>query len=109
MRFKDLLKEDDIYDQMVNELMNLVVVYQSNSESEVPIDTLLRSLHDLNYDANKEFVIDTLKSKPFIKNISDDTVYFETENDNDDSEEQDFDKKQDHIADMAQRAIKKNK
>ena len=36
-------------------------------------------------------------------------MYFETENDNDDSEEQDFDKKQDHIADMAQRAIKKNK
>ena len=38
MRFANLLTEDEIYDQMVDALMDLVVVYVSKNESNEETD-----------------------------------------------------------------------
>lgn len=110
MRFANLLTEDEIYDQMVDALMDLVVVYVSKNEPEIDISTLLASLHSQNYDADKSFVITTLKSKPFVDKIANGVVYLKSSSEDDEAESnEETDKSADHVEKMAQRALGKAK
>jgi len=113
VRFRDLLTEHSMHDRVVHELLDQMAVYVGTKQHEVPIDTLIRAMQDIDLDADKDIVVAVLKDKPFIGRITNDTIYFKV----DDSEESgnaedivdntdDTEQNQQHVEKMAQRAIK---
>lgn len=79
MRYSEIASLPSTPDEARNTMMDLVTVYRSRDEASIPMSEILALLHNQGFDADRRWVMDTLKDKPGIVRITKDKVVLKQE------------------------------
>lgn len=108
MRYKELVSLPSTPEEAKNAILDLVTVYKSKKASSIPMDEILSVLHNQGFDADKRWVMDTLKDKAGIQRIAKDEVILQPEEPPETASDEEAVFSQDKVAQMATSAAKKS-
>lgn len=78
MRYSEIFLLPGTPQEAKNVVMDILTVYQAVGKNEVPLETILKTLHKQNFDIDRRMLIDLIKNQSPIDRISDGVVYIKT-------------------------------
>ncbi len=108
MRYKEIVSLPSTPEEAQNAILDLVTVYKGKKASSIPMDEILGVLHNQGYDADKRWVMDTLRDKAGIQRIAKDEVILQPEEPPETASDEEAVFSQDKVAQMATSAAKKS-
>lgn len=109
MRYSEIASLPSTPEEAQNAILDLVAVYRSKDADSIPMTEILSVLHNQGFDADRRWVMDTLKDKAGIVRIAKDQVILQLDEPPETAasgEEVDFSKEK--VARMASGAAKKS-
>jgi len=109
MRIYELICED-IEQEVDQSLKQMFIPYLAQGQEKVSMDHVLdhmRSLHGSDWDVSPEWVMQTLDGASFIKRVTPEDVYLNTHTPSSLTTPNQQEKSQDHVSQMAKKAINK--
>lgn len=109
MRYAELTALPGTPEEASASILNLVTMYSSKNQKEVPMEDVLAVLHNEGYDLTPRMIMDVLKDNKLVSKVSKDTLYLAgDEADMGMIPDQDKDKTKKHVEKMAKQTIKKD-
>lgn len=108
MRLSQIQQLPSTPDEAKNGIMDLVTVYRSRDESSIPMAEILALLHNQGFDANRRWVMDTLRDKPGIVRITKDEVILKDDDEDAVSGVDQQEKSEKKVSKMATKAARKS-
>jgi hypothetical protein len=108
MRYREIQNLPISQEEAENSLMDLVSAYRSKDEANIPMKEILTTLHNIGFDANTRWVMDSLKSKSGVARILPDRVELQQDQLNSgEISDAESHKSQEKVDKMAHKAAKK--
>lgn len=79
MRYKEIASLPSTPEEAQNAILDLVTVYRSKDAASIPMTEILSVLHNQGFDADRRWVMDTLKDQAGIVRIAKDQVILQQE------------------------------
>jgi len=108
MRLSQIQQLPSTPDEAKNGIIDLVTVYRSRDKSSIPMQEILSLLHNQGFDADRRWVMDTLKDKPGIVRITKDEVILKDEEPDTGASDDQQEKSEKKVSKMASRAARKS-
>lgn len=108
MRYKEIASLPSTPDEAKNGIMDLVAVYRSRDQASIPMDEILAMLHNQGFDADRRWVMDTLKDKQGIVRITKDKVILKQEEPAEGPSDDQQEKSEKKVTKMATKAARKS-
>lgn len=108
MRYSEIATLPGTPSEIKNAILDIVTVYQGKNKDEIPLDVVLKTLHQQNFDTDRRLIIDLIKEEPSIDRISGGTIYLKTKEDDIDVVSKDkSEESKEKVKKMAKKTLKK--
>ena len=108
MRYKEIASLPGTPEEAQNAILDLVTVYRSKDAASIPMTEILSVLHNQGFDADRRWVMDTLKDQAGIVRIAKDQVMLQQEEPPETASDVEADFSKQKVAQMASSAAKKS-
>lgn len=108
MRYHEIASLPSTPDEASNSIMDLVTVYRSRDQASIPMSEILGMLHNQGFDADRRWVMDTLKDKRGIVRITKDKVVLKSEEPPEGASDDQLEKSEKKVGKMATKAARKS-
>ena len=108
MRYREITNLPSTPDEARNSILDLLAVYRSKDKPSIQMEEILTLLHNQGFDADRRWVMDTLKNREGVIRITPAEVILQTDAVDDSAiSTSELEKSQDKVNKMAAKAAKK--
>lgn len=108
MRYSEIASLPSTPDEARDTILDLVTVYRSRDEKEIPMPEILKLLHNQGFDADRRWVMDTLKDQSGIRRVTKDAVILQTDEPESEVGDDEQAKSEKKVSKMASKTAKKS-
>ena len=108
MRYKEIASLPGTPEEAQNAILDLVTVYRSKDAASIPMTEILSVLHNQGFDADRRWVMDTLKDQAGIVRIAKDQVILQQEEPPESASDEEAAYSKAKVTQMASSAAKKS-
>lgn len=78
MRYSEIATLPGTPEEAKNAVLDIMTVYQGQGRDEVPLRTIMKTLHKQGFDIDRRLLVDLIKDEPSIKRITQDSIHLNT-------------------------------
>lgn len=108
MRYSEIASLPSTPDEAKDSILDLVIVYRSRDKAEIPMTEILKMLHNQGFDADRRWVMDTLKNQAGIKRVTKDAVLLQTDEPDGEVSDTEQEKSEKKVSKMASKTARKS-